>query len=122
MAAATPQKVDLYMPKFSLRWDALLNDPLQSLGMRLAFQGDVVRFLRSVPDSGQIFVQVYAGKSPPHESTFKFAGLDPVRRLIGAACPFGQPGLPERQPVAMSAFPDRTLLNHVASSRRNRRP
>ena len=51
-----------------------------------AFQGDVVRFLRSMPDSGQILVEVYAGKSPPYESTFKLAGLDPVRRKIAAAC------------------------------------
>ena len=32
-------------------------------GRSLAFQGDVVRFLRSMPDSGQILVKVYAGKS-----------------------------------------------------------
>jgi len=51
-----------------------------------AFQGDVVRFLRSMPDSGQILVEVYAGKSSPYESTFKLAGLDPVRRKIAAAC------------------------------------
>jgi hypothetical protein len=55
-------------------------------GRGLAFQGDVVRFLRSMPDSGQILVKVYAGKSPPYESTFKLAGLDPVRRKIAAAC------------------------------------
>jgi Type VI secretion system VasI, EvfG, VC_A0118 len=55
-------------------------------GRSFAFQGDVVRFLRSMPDSGQILVEVYAGKSPPHESTFKLVGLDPVRRKIAAAC------------------------------------
>jgi hypothetical protein len=56
------------------------------LGRSLAFQGDVVRFLRSMPDSGQILVKVYAGKGPPYESTFKLGGLDPVRRKIAAAC------------------------------------
>jgi len=55
-------------------------------GRSFAFQGDVVRFLRSMPDSGQILVEVYAGKPPPYESTFKLAGLDPVRRKIAAAC------------------------------------
>jgi len=55
-------------------------------GRSFAFQGDVVRFLRTMPDSGQILVEVYAGKSPPYESTFKLAGLDPVRRKIAAAC------------------------------------
>jgi hypothetical protein len=55
-------------------------------GTSFAFQGDVVRFLRSMPDSGQILVKVYAGKAPPYESTFKLVGLDPVRRKIAAAC------------------------------------
>jgi len=55
-------------------------------GRSFAFQGDVVRFLRSMPDSGQILVKVYAGKAPPHESTFKLVGLDLVRRKIAAAC------------------------------------
>src|SRR3981189_2729169 len=36
-------------------------------GKSLAFQGDVVRLLRSMPDSGQILVKVYAGKAPPSE-------------------------------------------------------
>jgi hypothetical protein len=55
-------------------------------GRSLAFQGDVVRFLRSMPDGGQILVKVYAGKFPPYESTFGLAGLDPIRRKIAAAC------------------------------------
>jgi Type VI secretion system VasI, EvfG, VC_A0118 len=60
-------------------------------GRSLAFQGDVVRFLRSMPDSGQILVKVYAGKTPPYESTFQLVGLDPVRRKIVAACNWPQP-------------------------------
>jgi hypothetical protein len=60
-------------------------------GKSLAFQGDVVRFLRSMPDSGQILVRVYAGKCPPSESTFQLVGLDPVRRKIAAACNWPQP-------------------------------
>jgi len=60
-------------------------------GKSLAFQGDVVRFLRSMPDSGQILVRVFAGKAPPSESTFQLAGLDPVRRKIAAACNWPQP-------------------------------
>src|SRR6202158_4158326 len=59
-------------------------------GRSLAFQGDVVRFLRSIPDGGQFLVKVYAGKSPPDESTFKLAGLDPLRRKIAAACNWPQ--------------------------------
>ena len=60
-------------------------------GKSLAFQGDVVRFLRSMPDAGQIVVKVYAGKAPPSESRFQLAGLDPVRRKIAAACKWPQP-------------------------------
>ena len=60
-------------------------------GRSVAFPGDVVRFLRSMPDSGQILVKVYAGKGRPYESTFQLAGLDPVRRKIAAACNWPQP-------------------------------
>jgi hypothetical protein len=67
-------------PPIEQRWKAA------ETGRSFAFQGDVVRFLRSMPDSGQILVKVYAGKAPPYESTFKWVGLDPVRRKIAAAC------------------------------------
>ena len=60
-------------------------------GKSLAFPGDVVRFLRSMPDSGQILVKVYAGKGPPYENTFQLMGLDPVRRKIAAAGNWPQP-------------------------------
>jgi hypothetical protein len=60
-------------------------------GKSLAFQGDVGRLLRSMPDSGQIRVNVYAGKASPSESTFQFVGLDPVRRKIATACNWPQP-------------------------------
>jgi hypothetical protein len=63
----------------------------EQTGKSLAFPGDVVRFLRSMPDSGQILVKVYAGKTPPYESTFQLVGLDPVRRKIAAACNWPQP-------------------------------
>src|ERR1700737_3759208 len=60
-------------------------------GKSLVFQGDVVRFLRSKPDRGQILVKVYAGKAPPSESTFQLVGLDPVRRKMVAACNWPKP-------------------------------
>lgn len=56
------------------------------IGKSLAFPGDVVRLLRSLPDNGQLLVKVYDGKAPPHETTFRLTGLDPVRRKIAAAC------------------------------------
>ncbi|MET4797467.1 hypothetical protein [Bradyrhizobium sp. LB11.1] len=55
-------------------------------GKRLAFQGDVVRLLRSMPEGGQLLIRVYAGKALPYESTFQLAGLDSVRRKLAKAC------------------------------------
>jgi len=72
-------------PSVEQRWIAA------ETGKSLTFPGDVVRFLRSMPDSGQILVKVYAGKGPPYESAFQLGGLDPVRRKIAAACNWPQP-------------------------------
>jgi hypothetical protein len=59
-------------------------------GRSLAFPGDVVRLLRSMPDGGRLLVKVYAGKGPPNESTFQLVGLDSVRRKIAPACDWPQ--------------------------------
>jgi hypothetical protein len=59
-------------------------------GRSLSFPGDVVRFLRSMPDGGRILIKVYAGKTPPYVNTFQLVGLDPVRRKIAAACDWPQ--------------------------------
>jgi hypothetical protein len=72
-------------PSVEQRWRAV------ETGKGLAFPGDVVRFLRSMPDGGRIMVKVYAGKDPPNESTFQLAGLDSVRRKIATACNWPQP-------------------------------
>jgi hypothetical protein len=72
-------------PSVEQRWKA------SETGRSLAFPGDVVRFLRSMPDGGQILVKVCAGKGQPYESTFQLVGLNPVRRKIAAACNWPQP-------------------------------
>ena len=72
-------------PPVEQRWKAA------ETGKSLAFTGDVVRFLRAMPDGGQILVKVYAGKGPPYESTFQLVGLDSVRRKIATACNWPQP-------------------------------
>jgi Type VI secretion system VasI, EvfG, VC_A0118 len=56
------------------------------MGKSLAFPGDVVRLLRSMPDNGQLHVKVHDGNSSPHETTFKLTGLESVRRKIAVAC------------------------------------
>jgi len=76
-------------PSVEQRWIAA------ETGKSLTFPGDVVRSLRSMPDSGQILVKVYAGKGPPYESAFQLGGLDPVRRKIAAVCNW--PGLDRRR-------------------------
>jgi hypothetical protein len=60
-------------------------------GRSLAFQGDAARLLQSMPDTGQIVVDVYAGKAQLTEGKFQLAGLDLVRRKIAAACKWPQP-------------------------------
>jgi len=72
-------------PSVEQRWR------VEETGRSLAFPGDIVRLLRSLPDSGQMLVKVYAGNRPPHESTFQLVGLDPVRRKIAAACNWPRP-------------------------------
>lgn len=67
-------------PAVEQRWRAI------ETGRSLAFPGDVVRLLRSMPDGGQILIKVHAGKGSPYESTFQLVGLDSVRRKIAAAC------------------------------------
>ena len=72
-------------PSVEQRWRAV------EAGKGLAFPGDVVRFLRSMPDGGRILVKVYAGKGLPSENTFQLAGLDSVRRKIATACNWPPP-------------------------------
>ena len=72
-------------PPVEQRWKAA------EAGKSIAFQGDVVRFLRAMPDGGRILVKVFAGKSPPYESAFQLVGLDSVRRKIAVACSWPQP-------------------------------
>ena len=72
-------------PPVEQRWKAA------ETGRSLAFAGDVVRFLRSLPDGGRILVKVYAGNGQSNENTFQLVGLDPVRRKIATACNWPPP-------------------------------
>jgi hypothetical protein len=72
-------------PSVELRWK-----PAEA-GKSLAFPGDVVRLLRSMPDGGRILIKVYAGKGSPNEGAFQLAGLESVRRKIAPACDWPQP-------------------------------
>jgi len=89
VATATPQDVELYMPKFSLRWEALLNDPLQSLGMRLAFQGDVADFTRMSRAAGnRLYISKVKQKSfvDVHEEGTEAAAATSVEISVTCTC------------------------------------
>ncbi|WP_083218926.1 type VI secretion system-associated protein TagO [Bradyrhizobium icense] len=72
-------------PTVEARWKPANN------GRSLAFPGDVVRLLRSMPASGQMLIKVYAGRTSSNEGAFKLAGLDSVRRKIATMCNWPQP-------------------------------
>lgn len=72
-------------PVVEQRWRAL------ETGKGLAFPGDVVRLIRSMPDGGQLLVKVHVGKGPPYESTFQLVGLNAVRRKMATACNWPAP-------------------------------
>ncbi|KZD20906.1 type VI secretion system-associated protein TagO [Tardiphaga robiniae] len=72
-------------PVVEQRWRAL------ETGKGLAFPGDVVRLLRSMPEGSQLLVKVRVGKGLPYESTFQLVGLDSVRRKIATACNWPAP-------------------------------
>lgn len=59
-------------------------------GRSLVFPGDVVRFLRAMPEGSRFLVKVYAGKAPPSDNTFQLRGLESVRRRLAEACSWPQ--------------------------------
>jgi hypothetical protein len=59
-------------------------------GKSLAFQGDAARLVRLMPDSGQIVVNVYAGKTQSAEGKFQLGGFDLVRGKMAAVCKWPQ--------------------------------
>jgi hypothetical protein len=68
-------------PAVEERWAAIAG------GRSAVFQGgDVIQFLRSLPERGRITFRVYDWQGPAHDATFQFAGLDDVRRKIAEAC------------------------------------
>jgi serpin B len=52
----TEQKTDLYLPRFKLTWERLLNDDLTSLGMGIAFEGDHANFTRMSPMGEHLYI------------------------------------------------------------------
>ena len=55
--------VDLYLPKFTLRWERLLNDDLQALGMVDAFVDGGADFTRMSPQGRALFISFVKQKA-----------------------------------------------------------
>lgn len=67
-------------PPFDERWK------VADGGRSLAFPGDAVRLIRSMPGTGRVLVKVYAGTAVPDENRFELTGLEPVRRRFAELC------------------------------------
>jgi serpin B len=86
----TARSVELQMPKFTLRWEALLNDPLEALGMRLAFQGDAADFTRMSREAGdRLYISKVKQKSfvDVHEEGTEAAAVTSVEVSVTSAPP-----------------------------------
>jgi serpin B len=89
VAGVTPRSVELQMPKFTLRWEALLNDPLRALGMRLAFEGNQADFTRMSRTAGdRLYISKVKQKSfvDVHEEGTEAAAVTSVEVRVTCAC------------------------------------
>lgn len=57
-----------------------------AFGPGVAFAGDVVRLLQSLPDHGELIVLLSPRGGTAHDGTFSLAGLDAARAKMTAAC------------------------------------
>jgi len=89
VGSTSPRSVELQMPKFSLRWEALLNDPLQALGMRQAFQGGRADFSRMSSAAGdRLYISRVKQKSfvDVHEEGTEAAAVTSVEIRVTCTC------------------------------------
>lgn len=89
IATATAREIELQMPKFRLRWEALLNDPLQALGMQLAFLPREADFSRMSAVAGKdLYISRVKQKSyvDVHEEGTEAAAVTSVEIKVTCAC------------------------------------
>jgi hypothetical protein len=67
-------------PVVQERWRA------STTGNRAVFAGDVVRFIRSLPDQGEISIRALDSRGIPHDARFLLDGLSIVRQKVAEAC------------------------------------
>jgi hypothetical protein len=72
------------------------NEPVQtaagvpSFGTGVAFKGDIVRLLQSLPEEADIVIRLALRTGTAHEGHFSLSGLNPVRDKLAAACKWPQ--------------------------------
>jgi serpin B len=88
IASARAREVELQLPKFKLRWEAMLNDPLQSLGMQLAFLGGRADFTRMSSEGRRLYISKVKQKSyvDVHEEGTEAAAVTSVEIRVVCAC------------------------------------
>jgi hypothetical protein len=67
-------------PPVVQRWNA------SATGQGAAFTGDVVGFLKSLPDHGEISIRVFDGRDVSNDGRFLLDGVSIVRQKVAAAC------------------------------------
>ena len=88
VAGAAAREVELQMPKFKLRWEAVLNEPLQALGMQLPFLGGLADFTRMSSDGKRLYISRVKQKSyvDVHEEGTEAAAVTSVEIRVVCAC------------------------------------
>jgi len=88
IANATAQEIELEMPKFRLRWEALLNDPLMALGMDLPFSAGLADFTRMSPMGTALYISKVKQKSyvDVHEEGTEAAAVTSVEIRVVCTC------------------------------------
>ncbi|HEX6047725.1 MAG TPA: serpin family protein [Gemmatimonadaceae bacterium] len=85
---ATTSEVELYLPKFRLRWEAELNDQLKALGMQRPFEGGLADFTRMSPEGDRLYINTVKQKSyvDVHEEGTEAAAVTSVEVKVVCAC------------------------------------
>ena len=88
VGSGAAREVELQMPKFKLRWEAVLNEPLQSLGMQLPFRGGLADFTRMSSDGKRLYISRVKQKSyvDVHEEGTEAAAVTSVEIRVVCAC------------------------------------